>query len=119
MIGEEICVEGNRYRVVNSVTPIGSNGTGTGGYYSAKFTISAREKLYEISFGLKATQLNIRADYGFTMKLNSVQNDDIFIEVSELPFSISELKDNESIHTLFITTGDNDTEVRIFAIGQR
>jgi hypothetical protein len=138
-----VCIAGNKYRIVEDATGgntytlpqqptvdmsvteskltrivdiIGGGNIG-GGYRSVKTDIPAREQSYPMPLGLHATQVNIRADQAITLKLNSTQGDDIFIEVSEFPLSISDLSINESIHTLFITTGDNQTRVKVLAFG--
>lgn len=134
-----VCIGGNKYRVVGdgsynlpkgstsdmSITEqkltrlvnLAGGGEIGGGYRSVKVDVPAHETAYEINLGIHATQLNIRCDQAVVVKLNSVQADDIFIEVSEFPFSISELKLNESIHTMFITTGDDSATVKILAFG--
>jgi hypothetical protein len=92
----------------------GSNG---GGYKSIKITLPPREQKYEVMLGVMANQIHIRADQGLTVNMNSKSGDDIFIELAEFPFSLSELRENETIHTLFFTTGANTTNIKILAIG--
>ena len=88
-----------------------------GAYRSITVTIPALEQRYEISLGIYATQLSIRCDKPITLVLNSTVFDNIFLEIADFPVLISQLRLNESIHTLFVTTGSTDTTIKIFAIG--
>lgn len=88
-----------------------------GGYRSLALTVPAHEKGYSITLGLHASQMIIRSDQGITITLNSSSADNIFIAANEFPFGISGLKLNESINTLYVTTGDNDTNIKILAFG--
>ena len=92
-------------------------GTTGGGYRSVNLTLTPREQKYQVMLGLLASQLHIRADQGVTVNMNSRSGEDIFIEVAEFPFSLSELHKNEAIHTLYFTTGANTTNIKILAIG--
>lgn len=147
---DEICIKGNKYRIVNQdesgagdatgfdlllaqqaeterlqtlegkvdriIDVMGAGSTG-GGYRSVNLTLPPREQKYPVLLGLLASQLHIRADQGLTVNMNSRSGEDIFIEIAEFPFSLSELKKNESIHTLYFTTGANTTVIKILAIG--
>ena len=88
-----------------------------GGYRSISLTIPAHEKGYGITLGLHATQIIIRSDQGLTITLNSPSADNIFIAANEFPFGVSDLKLNESINNVYVTTGDNDTNIKILAFG--
>jgi len=95
----------------------GTEAGGQGGYRSINLTIPARERKYEVRFGLYASQIHIRSDQGLTINLNSESNEDIFVEIAEFPFSLSELNGGERIQTVYLTTGANETNVKILAIG--
>jgi len=154
----EICVKGNKYRIVNQIVSqdmgsqdMGSQdnmpydipqidivdtgklatliekvdalvevmgaGTTGGGYRSINLTLPPREQKYQVTIGLLANQIHIRADQGLIINMNSTHGEDIFVEIAEFPFSLSDLHKNESIHTLFFTTGANTTNIKILAIG--
>jgi hypothetical protein len=134
-----VCIGGNKYQIVDdgynpptatnvidmSITEqklarlvdIAGGGSIPGTYRSIKQDIPPREKSWEIALGVRATQLNIRCNQAVTINFNSTQGDNIFVEASEFPFSISELAINQGIHTIYITTGDNTTTVKILAFG--
>ena len=152
MADKEVCIGGNKYRILDD-NDYGSSGSGSGGnvvspqpyqqtvdmstseakltrlidingggnigggYRSIVVAIPPHEKSYEIGLGLNASQVNIRCDQGITLTLNGIQSDNIFIEVAEFPFSISDLKLNESIHTIYVSTGDNPTNIKVLAFG--
>ena len=88
-----------------------------GGYRSISLTIPVHEKGYAITIGLHASQIILRSDQALTVTLNSSSADNIFIAANEFPFGISGLKLNESINTVFVTTGGNDTNIKILAFG--
>jgi hypothetical protein len=149
----EICIKGNKYRIVNpddggtegngevgmdlypdtgvtdmeSLTSLGNKldkiidimgaGSSGGGYRSVNLTLPPRERKYEVRLGLLSSQLHIRADQGLTVNLNSESGEDIFIEIAEFPFSLSELRRKEAIHTVYFTTGTNETNIKMLAIG--
>lgn len=133
-----VCIGGNKYRIVDDGSPttpvnavdmsvteqklsrlvdIAGGGNLLGSYRSIKIEIPPREKAWEVSLGINATQFNIRCDQAVTMTLNTSTGDNIFIEATEFPFSVSNLSINQSIHTVYITTGDNLTTVKILAFG--
>lgn len=144
---KEICIGGNRYRVTDDESvptsqvgyqvPEVSSGNNTvveqllarivdllgggnlgGAYRSIQLDIGAKESAYEIPLGIHADNIVIRCDQNITLKFNRLDGgDNIFIDSSEFPFSISGLKLNNSIHTLFVTTGDQKTTVKILAFG--
>lgn len=91
--------------------------SGKGGYKSIVQTIARRESKYEIFLGVKARNLHIRGDQPILIQLNNTQNDDIRIELSEYPFSLSDLTMKESVHTIFVTTEVEPTTVKIVATG--
>jgi hypothetical protein len=95
----------------------GSTSGGQGGYRSINLTLPARERKYEVRLGLNASQIHIRSDQGLTINLNSESNEDIFVEIAEFPFSLSELSGGERITTVYLTTGSTETNVKILAIG--
>jgi hypothetical protein len=102
---------------VDKIIDIMGSGSTGGGYRSVNLTLPPREQKYPVLLGLLASQIHIRADQGLTVNMNSRSGEDIFIEIAEFPFSLSELKKNESIHTLYFTTGANTTVIKILAIG--
>jgi hypothetical protein len=149
---DEICIKGNKYRIVNpdesgaegaadagvdlyleqqaeverlqtlegkvdKIIDIMGSGSIGGGYRSVVLTLPPREQKYQVMLGLLASQLHIRADQGITVNMNSPSGEDIFMEVAEFPFSLSELRKNEAVHTLYFTTGANETHIKILAIG--
>lgn len=153
---DEICIKGNKYRIVDTtqvaaqaetgeeiilepeieqqgvggmmsdstlelkvdkIIDILGDGTTNGGYRSVNITLPAREQKYPVMLGIHASQLHIRADQGLTLNMNSPSGEDIFIEVMEFPFSLSDLPRNAAIHTLYFTTGTNETNIKILAIG--
>jgi hypothetical protein len=102
---------------VDKLIDIMGAGTTGGGYRSVNLTLPPREQKFQVMLGLLASQMHIRSDQGLTMNINSRSGEDIFIEVAEFPFSLSELHKNESVHTLYFTTGANTTNIKILAIG--
>jgi hypothetical protein len=96
---------------------VAGGGSIGGAYRSLTLTIPALEQRYEIALGIYATQLNIRCNKDITLVLNNPSFDNIFLEVADFPVVLSQLRLNESIHTLFVTTGSSDTTIKIFAIG--
>jgi hypothetical protein len=146
----EICVHGNKYRIVGTsdesqdiamrqyapisgvsdserldtliskldvlVDVMGAGSSG-GGYRSINLTLPPRERKYEVRLGLLSSQINIRADQGLIVTLNSESGEDIFIEIAEFPFALSGLRKNEAVHTIYFTTGANTTKIKIFAVG--
>jgi hypothetical protein len=138
MADKTVCIGGNKYMIVDDGTgtptattvdmsiteekltrlvDIAGGGAFPGLYRSIKQDIPAREKMWEIGLGIRATQLNIRCDQAVTMNFNSVQGDNIFVESTEFPLSISDLNISEAITSVFISTGDNPTTVKILAFG--
>jgi len=91
--------------------------SGAGGYKSIVQTIARRESKYEIYLGVKSRNLHIRGDQPILIQLNSTQNDDIRIELSEYPFSLSDLTMMEAVHTIYVTTEVEPTTVKIVATG--
>jgi len=102
---------------LDKVIDILGSGRINGGYRSVNLTLPPREQKYQVILGLYANQIHIRADQGLTINMNSRSGEDIFIEVLEFPFSLSELPVNTAIHTLYFTTGANTTNIKILAIG--
>lgn len=102
---------------VDAIANVMGTGSVTGGYRSVNLTLPPREQKYQVMLGILANQLHIRADQGLLVNMNSTHNEDIFIEIAEFPFSLSELHKNEGIHTLYFTTGANTTNIKILAIG--
>jgi len=88
-----------------------------GGYRSITLTLQPRERKYEVMLGLLASQIHIRSSQGVIVNFNSKSGEDVFIDLAEFPFSLSELHKNEAIHTLYITTGAVSTTLKILAIG--
>jgi len=88
-----------------------------GGYRSITLTLQPRERKYEVMLGLLASQIHIRSSQGVIVNFNSKSGEDVFIDLAEFPFSLSELHKNEAIHTLYITTGAVTTTLKILAIG--
>lgn len=88
-----------------------------GGYRSIVLTLNPREKKYEVLLGMFASQLHIRSNQGVIVNFNSRSGEDVFIDLAEFPFSLSELHKNEAIHSLYITTGATSTTVKILAFG--
>jgi len=89
----------------------------TGIYKSVEKTIDADEKDYEILLRFPARMVNIRTDQDITLKLNDWGNDEITLESAESPLDISGLKPRMRINSIYITTGANDTEIKIMAFG--
>jgi hypothetical protein len=102
---------------LDKIIDILGDGSTNGGYRSVNITLQPREQKYQIMFGLYANQLHIRSDQGLTINLNSKSGEDIFVEVMEFPFSLSELPRNAAVHTIYLTTGANITNIKILAIG--
>ena len=143
MADNEICVGRNRYRIIpdsttnpSTVMPsapvvdmsvteskltrlvdIEGGGDIAGGYRSITLILLAHESLYEIDLGINARQFTIRCDQSVTIKFNNVTSDNIFINSSEFPFEVSGLNLNESVRSIFVTTGDNQTTIKILAFG--
>jgi hypothetical protein len=93
-------------------------GGNIGGVYRAlTIGVPALEQRYEISLGIYATQIIMRCDKDITLVLNDKSYDNIFLQVADFPFSVSDLKLTESIHTLFVTTGNDLTTLKILAFG--
>jgi len=149
----EICINGNKYRIVtpggdgeregdgevgmdlypdqqkaeeklstlegkvDRIIDIMGAGSVGGGYRSVNLTLPPRERKYEVRIGLLSSQIHIRADQGLIVTLNSESGEDIFIEIAEFPFSLSDLRTNEAIHTVYFTTGTNTTRIKLLAIG--
>jgi hypothetical protein len=103
-------------KLLQRVLDIMGGGNIGGAYRSVKITIPALEQRYEIQLGIYATQLSIRCDKDITLVLNNPQFDSIFLEIADFPVSISSLRMNETIHTLYITT-TVDTEFQVVAFG--
>jgi hypothetical protein len=116
VVGETIDMVALESKVDKIIDILGS-GSINGGYRSVNLTLPPREQKYQVMFGLYANQLHIRADQGLTVNMNSPSGEDVFIEVSEFPFSLSELPRNVAIHTLYFTTGANETHIKILAMG--
>ena len=102
---------------VDALVNVMGTGSATGGYRSVNLTLPPREQKYQVILGLLSNQIHIRADQGLTVNMNSQFGEDIFIEIAEFPFSLSDLHKNESIHTLYFTTGSNTTHIKILAVG--
>ena len=102
---------------VDKIIDLMGAGSIGGGYRSVTLTLQPREQKYEVILGLLPSQIHIRADQTLLINMNSKSGEDIFVEVAEFPFSLSELKKNEAIHTLYFTTGANETHIKILAIG--
>ena len=102
---------------VDKIIDVMGSGSIGGGYRSITITLQPREQKYQVMLGLLASQIHIRADQGLTVNMNSRSGEDIFIEIAEFPFSLSELRKNEAIHTLYFTTGANTTNIKVLAIG--
>ena len=102
---------------VDKIIDIMGYGSSGGGYRSINLTLNPREQKYQVMLGIYANQINIRADQALLLNMNSKSNEDIFIEVAEFPFALSDLRRNEAVHTLYFTTGANTTVIKIFAIG--
>ena len=96
---------------------ISGGGSVGGTYRSINLTVPALEQRYEIPLGIYATQLSLRCDKPITLVMNNPAFDTIFLEIADFPVSISELRLNESIHTLYVTTGTDITTIKIFALG--
>jgi hypothetical protein len=88
-----------------------------GAYRSIKITIPASEQRYEIQLGMYATQLSIRCDQAVTLVFNNPGFDNLYLDLADFPLSISDLRLNESIHTIYVTTGAVSTIFQIFAFG--
>lgn len=88
-----------------------------GGYRSIVMPLNPRERKYEIRLGLLANQVHIRSNQSIIVNFNSNSGDDVFIDLAEFPFSVSDLHKNEAIHTLYITTGGTSTTIKILAFG--
>lgn len=102
---------------VDKIIDIMGAGSIGGGYRSVTLTLPPRERKYEVRLGLLSSQIHIRADQGLTVNMNSESGEDIFIEIAEFPFTLSALRKNEAVHTLYFTTGVNTTIIKILAIG--
>lgn len=88
-----------------------------GTYRSITLEIPGLEQRYEIALGMYATQLVMRCDKDITVVFNNTTQDNVFLEVGDFPFAISELKINEAIHTIFVTTGTDEATIKILAFG--
>lgn len=102
---------------VDKLIDIMGAGSIGGGYRSITLTLQPRERKYEVMLGLLASQIHIRSSQGVIVNFNSKSGEDVFIDLAEFPFSLSELHKNEAIHTLYITTGAITTTLKILAIG--
>ena len=146
MADKFVCIGGNRYKIADDSGTVEGTGSGSsysseeqvssleskvdkiidaigvgsvgGGYRSLSITLPAREKKYMVRLGIVAHQMHIRSDQGLTVNLNTEGGDDIFIDASEFPFSVSELPRNQGIHTVYLTTGTNETTIKILAFGE-
>jgi len=114
MTGGDMTLESKLDKLIDLL----GGGTTVGGYRSINITLDPREQKYQITLGLHADQVHIRSDQGLTININSPSGEDIFVESAEFPFSLSEIKRNASIHTLYFTTGANTTNIKILAIGE-
>lgn len=96
---------------------ISGGGTLRGAYRSLNLLIPALEQRFEIQLGMYATQLSIRCDKDITLVFNNPAFDNLFLDTGDFPLSLSDLKLNEAIHTIYVTTGADDTTFKVFAIG--
>lgn len=141
MESTEICLGGNKYRIV------GENGTGVSttedfsvpttditvgekldrvvdilaggraGYSFTKMTIPPNQNSFEVNLGMNATQMHVRCDADVSIKLNSRSGDDITLKIDDFPFSMSELRPNESINRLYFTTETSGAVIQVITIG--
>lgn len=145
MNSNEVCIAGNRYKIVGANDPQSSNmnmGTeqststetdgekldkvvdilsgGDSGYAYVEMAIPQNNNQFEVSLGINATQMHVRCDKDISLKMNSKSGDDISLLADDFPFTMSELRPNESIRRLYVTTGTSgDTTVKVIAIGYR
>jgi len=89
----------------------------TGFYQSVEMPISASTTDRLIRLRQPARIVNIRTDQDITLKLNAKGNDEITLESAESPLDISGLKPKMRINSIYVTTGANDTEIKIIAFG--
>ena len=88
-----------------------------GGYVSITLTVPSQETSFEVPLGMQASQFVLNCDQDVTLTFNSSQGNNIFLNTSQFPFSVSGLKLNESVSSMFFTTGINPTNVSILAFG--
>ena len=144
MESNEVCIGGNRYKIVdanaNSYDPspivespqiaetdgekldkvVDILGGGQAGYAFVKLEVPINNNQYEVNLGINATQMHIRCDTDISLKLNDRGGDDIELLANDFPFTMSELRPNESIERLFITTGaTSGAVIQVIAIGYR
>ena len=143
MESNEVCIGGNKYRIVSSnafettetniqestsATDTDSEkltqivdilGGGEAGYAYVEMSVPVNEQSYEVNLGVNATQMHLRCDADVSIKLNTKTGDDINLLADDFPFTMSELRPNESIHRLFFTTGTSGAIIKVIAIGYR
>jgi hypothetical protein len=106
----------NTEKLLQRLLDIEGGGAIPGTYRSITVTIPANEQRYEVQLSIYATQFHMRCDQDVLLSFNSPQFDPITFEVGDFPLSISGLRMNESIRSVYITTS-TDTEVKIIAFG--
>lgn len=92
-------------------------GGGEAAYSYVELSILPNQQIYEFDLGINATQLHVRCDADVSIRLNSVQGDDINLLADDFPFTLSELRPNESIRRLYFTTTSGTARVKVIAIG--
>lgn len=88
-----------------------------GEYRSIEKTVNANKSNVELRLLIPARMINLRMDQDITIRLNSKANDEITLESAESPMDISGLKPKMLIDKIYVTTGANDTEIKIMAFG--
>lgn len=87
-----------------------------GVYDSYEIDISANNQKSKVLFSFPARKIIIRAHQPIKICLNDKRQPDITIQNDEFPFTLK-LSPGMLVDRLFITTGDNNTHVRILIFG--
>lgn len=102
---------------LQSLIDIAGGANSKGMYRYVSIDLPALEQKYEIQLGIRATQLLMQSDQDVTIIFNYTSRDNMFLAVGDFPFSISDLKPNEAIDTIYVTTGSVATTFKVFAVG--
>ena len=141
-IGEEVVANGNVYRAVASQVPkeitieslyqqleqINRNLSilvdtfrWDGKYDSTDISITANTERrgypFDGNFKFRPRILIINANQPISVQLNDEGNVPIFLGVTEMPLNLSNISPAMDIKRVFVTTGQNDTQLKILAFG--
>jgi len=141
-LGEEVAIDGNIYRTVipqepkeitieslyNQLNQINLNLSilvdtlrWDGKYESIDLNITGNTERTSYPFGgsfkFRPRILIISANQPITIQLNSTENAPIPLNVLDMPLTLSNIYPRLDIKRIFVTTGQNDTQLKILAFG--